>query len=41
MITKEKEFQGFQNSFTLKNGLGTFLSKITALIVNLLQNSTS
>jgi len=40
MITKEREFPGFQNDFALKNGLLTSLSKNTALIVKLLRNST-
>jgi len=41
MITKERDFQGFHNSFVLKNDQVSSLSKITALIVKLLQNSTS
>jgi len=41
MITKEREFPSFQNDFALKNDLLTPLSKNTALIVKLVQNSTS
>jgi len=40
MITKEREFNSFQNDFTLKNGLSTSLSKTTTFVVKLLRNST-
>jgi len=40
MITKEREFTGFQNNFALKNDLIASLSKNIALIVKLLRNST-